>query len=103
MSNNLDSQNSERLELLRIPDISPPIASSSRSVSQTSSYGGSGSKRLSFAGHCVNVILPTMLPELPEWIDDILLKVENIHDVEDQEVIFRNIGVAEIVGLFGDE
>jgi hypothetical protein len=83
---NLDLPNTRRMASLSLPNPSPlPTASNSRSVSQSSSYGGQGSKRLCFRGQRVNVILPSTTPDTSQWIDDILSYVTSIHALDDDE------------------
>jgi hypothetical protein len=90
MSMNLDLPSVRGADSLSVPSQSPPpmsTASNLRSVSRSSSWSGQDSTLLSFRGNVVNVILPSVAPEMSQWIDDILLKVRNIHDYEDEEVI----------------
>jgi hypothetical protein len=90
MSMNLDLPSGRGVDSLSIPSPSPPPMSTTsnlRSVSRSSSWSGQDSTLLSFRGNVVNVILPSVTPEMSQWIDDILLKVRNIHDYEDEEVI----------------
>ena len=90
MSMNLDLPPGRRVNSLPIASPSPsPMSTVSnlRSVSRTSSWSGQDSTLLSFRGNMVNVILPSVTPEMSQWIDDIIVKVRNIHDYEDEEVI----------------
>ena len=89
MSTSLNLPTSRRLGSLSIPSPSPPplsSASNSRSVSGSSLYGGLDSKRLTFRGQSVNVILPSITPEISPWIDDVLLNVKNIHELAQEGV-----------------
>jgi hypothetical protein len=87
MSTSLDLPIVRRVGSLSIPSPSPPLtASNSRSVSRSSLYGGQDSKRLSFHGQSVKVILPTITPEISRWIDDVLLNVKNIHELVEEGV-----------------
>jgi hypothetical protein len=49
------------------------------------------------------VILPEKMPEVPEGMDDIHVRVKKIHDVQEDEVssIFGDFVL--MVGRFGDE
>jgi hypothetical protein len=81
MSMPLDLPTVRRAGSLSVPSPSPPInptASSVRSVSRSSSYGG-----LVFRGQSVKVTLPNVTPETLKWIDNILLKVRDIHDYDE--------------------
>lgn len=92
MSTSLDLPISRRVSSLSIPGPSPPpvsTASNSRIVSRSSLYGGRDLKRLSFRGQSVNVILPSITPEISQWIDDVLLNVKNIHELVEEGV--RNL------------
>ena len=89
MSTNLDLPTARRVGSLSIPSLSPPsvsTASNSRSGSRSSSYSGQDSKRLSFRGQSVKVILPSITPEISQWIDDVLLNVKNIHELVQEGV-----------------
>ena len=88
MSMTLDLPAARRIGPLSLPSPSPPVmsASNSRSVSRSSSYGGQDSKRLVFLGQRVNVILPEKIPDVPEGIDDIQVRLNKIHDVNKNEV-----------------
>jgi len=89
MSTTLDLPTVRRGGSLPLPSPSPPplmTASNSRSGSRSSSYGGRDSKRLVFMGQCVSVILPEKMPEVPEGMDDIQVRVKQIHNVQEDEV-----------------
>jgi hypothetical protein len=89
MSTSLDLPIVRRVGSLSIPSPSPPLmstTSNSRSVSRSSLYGGQDSKRLSFHGQNVKVILPNITPEISRWIDDVLLNVKNIHELVEEGV-----------------
>ena len=89
MSTTLDLPTVRRGGSLPLPSPSPPplmTASNSRSGSRSSSYGGRDSKRLVFQGQSVSVILPEKMPDVPEGMDDIQVRVKKIHDVQEDEV-----------------
>lgn len=65
-----------------MPNLTPSpasTASNSRSASRSSSYGAPALKQLVYGGQRVNVVLPSAIPDLAEWIGDVLLKVKSIH------------------------
>lgn len=70
----------------------PPMssASESRSMSRSPSYSGpANSKRLVFQGQIVEIVLPSVTPELLQWINDVVLAVQNIHKRDEDEVKTR--------------
>jgi hypothetical protein len=89
MASNLNVSLLQRGDLLPSPTPSSPpasAASNTPTMSRSSSFHGQESKQLAFRGQSVKVILPDIPAEMIRWIDDVLSKVADIHEPEDEEV-----------------
>lgn len=91
MPTNLDLPSSRRVgSSTIIPNSSPTaMSTASQPSSRSCSYGDQDSKLLSFKGQRVDVLLPSITPEISKWIDDVILNVRVIHALAWEEVSRR--------------
>jgi len=71
-----------------VPSVSVSTpASNSEAMSPSSSVSGQESRHLSFRGQIVRIVIPTDIPESTKSDEDILEKVLDIHQRDEEDVI----------------
>jgi hypothetical protein len=74
-------------ESLILPGLTPSTtASSSQAMSRATSLSGQDSRRLSFRGQMIKVILPAEVPQASIYNEDIAEKVSSIHQLDEGDV-----------------
>jgi len=85
MALKIDLRSSRRNETNLLPSLAATETNAALDMSPSSSSSGT-SRRLVFRGQGVNVVLPSVIPEITWEVGDILEMVSKIHSFGNEEV-----------------